>query len=167
MDQRIAFVAEWRVDGDGTRDAVSDQWQEGVQVDLPLRSGADWELGVPRTRPEAARPCAAGAPARGGAGGVGVRPWFERAFREYGLPRALRTDNGAPFATRGASQLSQLAVWWLKEGIQLDRIDPGHPEQNGRSSGNAAAVEITERFPPPLGISRRARDSHIPTADRR
>jgi putative transposase len=62
----------------------------------------------------------------------GVRPWFERTFREYGLPRALRTDNGPPFATTGAGQLSHLAVWWLKLGIQLDRIDRGHPEQNGR-----------------------------------
>jgi transposase InsO family protein len=63
---------------------------------------------------------------------AGVRPWFERTFREYGLPGALRTDNGSPFATTGAGQLSHLAVWWLKLGIQLDRIDPGHPEQNGR-----------------------------------
>jgi putative transposase len=62
----------------------------------------------------------------------GVRPWFVRTFREYGLPRALRTDNGPPFATTGAGHLSHLAVWWLKLGIQLDRIDPGHPEQNGR-----------------------------------
>lgn len=62
----------------------------------------------------------------------GVRPWFERTFREYGLPRALRTDNGSPFATTGAGRLSHLAVWWLKLGIQLDRIAPGHPEQNGR-----------------------------------
>lgn len=62
----------------------------------------------------------------------GVRPWFERVFREYGLPRALRTDNGSPFASTGAGRLTQLAVWWLKLGIQLDRIDPGHPEQNGR-----------------------------------
>jgi transposase InsO family protein len=62
----------------------------------------------------------------------GVRPWFERTFRTYGLPGALRTDNGSPFASTGAGRLSQLAVWWLKLGIQLDRIDPGHPEQNGR-----------------------------------
>jgi hypothetical protein len=41
----------------------------------------------------------------------GVRPWFERAFREYGLPRAMRTDNGSPFATPGAGHLSRLAVW--------------------------------------------------------
>jgi putative transposase len=62
----------------------------------------------------------------------GVRPWFERAFREYGLPRALRTDNGSPFASTGPARLTRVAVWWLKLGIQLDRIDPGHPEQNGR-----------------------------------
>jgi putative transposase len=62
----------------------------------------------------------------------GVRPWFERAFRDYGLPRVMRSDNGSPFATSGAARLSHLAVWWLKLGIQLDRIDPGHPEQNGR-----------------------------------
>ena len=64
--------------------------------------------------------------------GEGVRPWFERTFRDYGLPVALRTDNGSPFASTGPGRLSQLAVWWLKLGIHLDRIDPGHPEQNGR-----------------------------------
>lgn len=62
----------------------------------------------------------------------GVRPWLERTFRDHGLPRALRTDNGSPFATTGPGRLSHLAVWWLKLGIRLDRIDPGHPEQNGR-----------------------------------
>lgn len=62
----------------------------------------------------------------------GVRPWMERTFRTYGLPRVLRTDNGPPFATRGPGGLSRLAVWWLKLGIGLDRIAPGHPEQNGR-----------------------------------
>jgi putative transposase len=62
----------------------------------------------------------------------GVRPWFERTFREYGVPDTLRTDNGSPFASTGPGRLSQLAVWWLKLGIHLDRIDPGHPEQNGR-----------------------------------
>jgi putative transposase len=63
---------------------------------------------------------------------VGVRPWFERTFREYGVPRAIRTDNGSPFATTGAARLSHLAVWWLTLGIAIDLIDPGHPEQNGR-----------------------------------
>lgn len=61
-----------------------------------------------------------------------VRPAFERVFREYGLPRAIRTDNGPPFASTGAGGLSRLAVWWVKLGICPERIEPGHPEQNGR-----------------------------------
>ena len=61
-----------------------------------------------------------------------VRPVFERVFREYGLPLAIRTDNGPPFASVGAGGLSSLSVWWLKLGIIPERIKPGHPEQNGR-----------------------------------
>lgn len=58
---------------------------------------------------------------------------FERTFQEYGLPKAIRTDNGVPFAAPyGLFGLSKLAVWWLRLGIQLERIKPGHPEQNGR-----------------------------------
>ena len=58
---------------------------------------------------------------------------FERAFQEFGLPEAIRTDNGVPFASAHALYgLSKLAVWWLRLGIQLERIAPGHPEQNGR-----------------------------------
>lgn len=61
-----------------------------------------------------------------------VRAIFESAFREYGLPEAMRTDNGAPFASRAIAGLSRLAVWWMKLGIVPERIAPGHPEQNGR-----------------------------------
>lgn len=58
---------------------------------------------------------------------------FERTFREFGLPRAIRTDNGVPFASAHALfGLSKLAVWWLRLGIQIERIKPGHPQQNGR-----------------------------------
>ena len=58
---------------------------------------------------------------------------FDRAFQECGLPRAIRTDNGVPFASPTALyRLSKLAVWWLRLGIQLERIQPGHPQQNGR-----------------------------------
>jgi len=78
----------------------------------------------------------------------GVRPWFERTFRTYGLPRALRTDNGPPFATTGAGRLSHLAVWWLKLGIQLDRIDPGHPEQNGRHERFHLTLQQETTSPP-------------------
>jgi len=61
-----------------------------------------------------------------------VQAIFEAAFREYGLPQAIRTDNGAPFASRALAGLSRLAVWWMKLGIQPERIQAGHPEQNGR-----------------------------------
>lgn len=57
---------------------------------------------------------------------------FERIFTEYGVPNRIRSDNGVPFAARGLMGLSQLSVWWLKQGIKLERIEPGHPEQNGR-----------------------------------
>jgi transposase InsO family protein len=79
---------------------------------------------------------------------AGVRPWFERTFRMYGVPRALRSDNGPPFATTGAGQLSHLAVWWLKLGIQLDRIDPGHPEQNGRHERFHLTLQQETSSPP-------------------
>src|SRR5204863_7703082 len=58
---------------------------------------------------------------------------FERVFQDCGLPDAIRTDNGVPFASAHALYgLSKLAVWWLRLGIALERIAPGHPEQNGR-----------------------------------
>ena len=61
-----------------------------------------------------------------------VQAIFEAGFRQYGLPRAIRTDNGAPFASTGLAGLSRLAVWWIKLGIVPERIAAGHPEQNGR-----------------------------------
>jgi len=61
-----------------------------------------------------------------------VRAIFEAAFREFGMPEAIRTDNGAPFASQAVAGLSRLAVWWIKLGIVPERIQAGHPEQNGR-----------------------------------
>jgi putative transposase len=58
---------------------------------------------------------------------------FERAFQEFGLPLAIRTDNGLPFGCGNALYgLTRLSVWWLRLGIGIERIKPGHPEQNGR-----------------------------------
>lgn len=61
-----------------------------------------------------------------------VQAIFEAVFREYGMPEAIRTDNGAPFASTAIAGLSRLAVWWMKLGIVAERIEAGHPEQNGR-----------------------------------
>jgi transposase InsO family protein len=58
---------------------------------------------------------------------------FEQLFLERGLPAAIRSDNGVPFASPNALfNLSKLSVWWLRLGISIERIQPGHPQQNGR-----------------------------------
>jgi putative transposase len=61
-----------------------------------------------------------------------ARPLIEATFREYGLPRAIRSDNGPPFASRGVGGLSRLSVWWIRLGIRPERITPGRPSENGR-----------------------------------
>jgi putative transposase len=61
-----------------------------------------------------------------------ARPWFEAAFAEFGLPDAIRSDNGPPFAATGVTALTNLSVWWIKLGIRHERITPGKPQQNGR-----------------------------------
>lgn len=61
-----------------------------------------------------------------------VQARMDTLFEVYGMPLAIRSDNGPPFASTGAAGLSRLAVHWLKLGIALERIQPGHPEQNGR-----------------------------------
>lgn len=66
------------------------------------------------------------------ADGPHVRAIFEAAFREFGLPEGIRTDNGTPFASCAPAGLSRLSMWWIRLGIQHERIEKGHPEQNGQ-----------------------------------
>jgi transposase InsO family protein len=61
-----------------------------------------------------------------------ARESCETVFRTHGLPIAMRSDNGAPFASTGLGSLTRLSVYWLRLGIRLERIRPGHPEENGR-----------------------------------
>jgi len=61
-----------------------------------------------------------------------VRPVLDAAFCEFGLPEAIRSDNGPPFATTAAGGLSALSLWWIKLGIRPERIEPAKPQQNGR-----------------------------------
>ena len=61
-----------------------------------------------------------------------TRSVFKKAFREYGLPDAIRVDNGTPFTGKCAGGLSRLSIWWIQLGITPERIDKGCPEQNGR-----------------------------------
>lgn len=80
--------------------------------------------------------------------GVKARQVFESAFREFGLPARMRTDNGCPFATLGAGGLSPLAVWWVKLGIIPERILPGCPQQNGRHERMHRTLKAETTHPP-------------------
>jgi transposase InsO family protein len=78
---------------------------------------------------------------------------FERAFKEYGLPEVIRTDNGAPFASCNALfGLSRLAVWWLRLGIGIERIQPGRPEQNGRHERMHLTLKREATKPPSFNL---------------
>lgn len=77
-----------------------------------------------------------------------VRPAFEALFRQHGLPRAIRSDNGPPFASVAPGGLSPLSVWWVKLGIWPDRIAPGHPEQNGRHERMHLTLKLEACQPP-------------------
>lgn len=79
---------------------------------------------------------------------VYVRPLFEQVFREFGMPERIRTDNGTPFASRGAGGLSRLSIWWAKLGIHHERIEPGHPEQNGRHERMHRTLKEATARPP-------------------
>jgi len=77
-----------------------------------------------------------------------VKPQFVRAFREFGLPRSIRTDNGSPFATRGIGGLSRLSAWFVRLGICPDLIEPGKPQQNGKHERMHRTLKAKTATPP-------------------
>ena len=88
-----------------------------------------------------------------------TRPWrsstactaFQQLFAERGLPAAIRSDNGVPFASPNALfNLSKLSVWWLRLGIGIERIKPGHPQQNGRPERMHLTLKTETTRPPGL-----------------
>lgn len=83
-----------------------------------------------------------------------VQAIFEAAFRQYGLPQVIRTDNGAPFASRALRGLSRLSVWLIKLGIVPERIQPAHPEQNGRHE--RMHLTLQQETMSPMAANRRA-----------
>ena len=88
-----------------------------------------------------------------------VWPIFDAAFREFGLPQVMRSDNGAPFATTGAGGLSRLAVWLIKSGVRPERIAPGKPQQNGRHERLHLTLQQETASPP--AASGRAQQSRF------
>jgi putative transposase len=110
----------WWMTGDGRRCeplTVSDAWSRYLLKCVGLREGTGTRM---------------------------VRPHFELLFREYGLPVAIRTDNGPPFASMGLAGLTSLSVWWLKLGLRLERIEPGCPQQNGRHERMHLSLEQSQ-----------------------
>ena len=84
---------------------------------------------------------------------VGVFEAFRRLFAERGLPDAIRSDNGLPFASpNGLYKLSKLSVWWLRLGIALERIRPGHPQENGRHERMHLTLKKEATRPPGRNI---------------
>jgi putative transposase len=107
----------------------NDLWTADFKGQFPTKNG--WWCYPLTVLDHASRMCVA---LDGLASTDGGRAWpvFERAFREFGLPRAILSDNGPPFvAPRGLRGLTRLSVWWLKLGIQPIRTEPASPEQNG------------------------------------
>lgn len=69
-------------------------------------------------------------------------------FQEFGLPDAIRSDNGSPFASRGLGGFSRLSVWFIQMGIVPERIEPGQPQQNGRHERMHRTVQEETARPP-------------------
>jgi transposase InsO family protein len=91
---------------------------------------------------------------------IGVRRALLEVFRQFGLPQAIRSDNGSPFASRGPAGLSELSAWWLKLGIRHERIEPGKPQQNGRHERMHLTLKLDTATPPSASLraQRRAFD---------
>jgi transposase InsO family protein len=81
-----------------------------------------------------------------------VQPLMVAAFREFGLPEAIRTDNGPPFASRSLCRLSRLSVWWIMLGIRPDPIEPGKPQQNGRHERMHRTLKEEATRPPQANL---------------
>jgi len=93
----------------------------------------------------------------GSTGFSAVQPLFVATFREYGMPRAIRTDNGPPFASTALAGLSPLSVWWVRLGIDLERIEPGQPQQNGRHERMHRTLQEATAQPPQANLRRQQR----------
>ena len=78
----------------------------------------------------------------------GVMPLFVRAFREHGLPQAIRSDNGTPFGSSGAGGLTRLSAWWLRLGVEPHFIEPASPQQNGRHERMHRTLKAQTANPP-------------------
>jgi transposase InsO family protein len=86
-----------------------------------------------------------------------VYPIMRRVFKVYGLPGIIRVDNGSPFASRGAGGLSRLSVWWMRLGITVEFITPGHPQENGSHERMHRTLKAETARPPASNMPKQQR----------
>jgi len=121
------------------------EWDADFKGEFKLGSGA---YCYPLTLTDAFSRYLLGIRALEGTGGAKAKPFFERAFRDYGLPGTIRTDNGSPFASTGLGRLTVLSVWWIRLGIRPVRGRPHHPQDNGRHERMHRTLKAETTRPP-------------------
>ncbi len=88
---------------------------------------------------------------------LGAKEVFTRLFKKYGLPAAIRSDNGTPFASTALGRLSQLSVWWIRLGIRRELIEPGKPQQNGQHERMHRTLKAETTRPPEANLAKQQR----------
>jgi putative transposase len=87
----------------------------------------------------------------------GAKATFLQLFKKYGLPRAIRSDNGTPFSSTALGRLSELSVWWIRLGIRPELIEPGKPQQNGQHERMHRVLKAETARPPAATLSQQQR----------
>lgn len=126
-------------------EAPNDVWMADFKGEFPTRNGA---MCYPLTVTDAHSRFLLGCRALASTQHAGAQPVFTALFAEYGLPCALRTDNGTPFSSTAIGGLSRLSVWWIKLGIEHQLITPGQPQENGRHERMHRTLKAETTRPP-------------------
>jgi putative transposase len=90
-----------------------------------------------------------------------AKPVFTRLFKEFGLPKRIRTDNGVPFATTTLARLSRLSAWWVRLGVMPEFIEPGKPQQNGRHERMHLTLKAETTRPPAHSLAAQQRKFNV------
>jgi hypothetical protein len=88
---------------------------------------------------------------------LGAKEVFTHLFKKYGLPAAIRSDNGTPFASTALGRLSELSVWWIQLGIRPELIQPGKPQQNGQHERMHRTLKAETTRPPAANLAEQQR----------
>jgi transposase InsO family protein len=87
----------------------------------------------------------------------GAKATFRQLFKKYGLPQAIRSDNGTPFASTALARLSELSVWWIRLGMRPELIEPGKPQQNGQHERMHRVLKAETARPPAANLTQQQR----------